>query len=209
MALCSACGGTGKLVRHREIARQFDLKTQVRVIGESAIPLQQLDRANGELVYSAEISETLYPEMPPERVPLDVWRTTVEMVNTGSQAVDRPGVDVQASSRPTLQVVELVRIPYTKLQYRYANQDYVLYVYDGEGQEKFYADRYPARWDRIERLVKAISNDLMTPAQQSAPPDNYNGGAYRVPVEVPPYTITEEDEDNWSYKPEGERNKPE
>jgi hypothetical protein len=130
------------------------------------------------------------------------------MVNAESQVVDRPGVEPQTSSRPTLQVIELVRIPYTKLQYRYSDQDYVLYIYDGEGQEKFHADRYPARWDRIERLVKAISTDLMTPAQRETPPNPpYNGGGYRVPVEVPPYTIIEEDEEEWQPKPDDEQNK--
>ncbi len=190
-SLCSACGGTSKLVRHREIVRQFDLRTQSSFIGEHAIPAQQLARAAGELIYNAEVNEPLLPDVPPDRVPLDVWRTTVELVNAEQQSAEKPGADPQAGSRPTLQVVELVRIPFTKLQYRYADQEYVLYTYDSEGYEKFYAERYPARWDRIERLVKAISNDLMAPTQ--APPTN-NAGGYRVPVEVPPYSITEEEE---------------
>ncbi|HYU75746.1 MAG TPA: hypothetical protein VEL31_23995, partial [Ktedonobacteraceae bacterium] len=99
----------------------------------------------------------------------------------------------------TLQVIELVRITYTGVQYRYNNQDYALYIYDGEGREKFYSDRYPARWDRIERLVKAISNDLLTPAQREAQQnqqDNQSSGPYRVPIEVPPYSITEEDDED-------------
>src|SRR5439155_22403663 len=58
--------------------------------------------------------------------------------------------------------------------------------------EKFYADRYPARWDRIERLVRFISTDLMTPvqggSQSSTNGDHVRG--YRVPIE--PYSITEE-----------------
>ena len=92
------------------------------------------------------------------------------------------------------QVLELTRIPYTKVDYRFESQDYVFYVYDSEGKEKFYADRYPARWDRIERLVRSISNDLMTPAPAPSQPNSPNPG-YRVPIEVPPYTITEEDEE--------------
>jgi hypothetical protein len=194
MSLCTSCSGTGKLVRHREVLRSFDLRTQTRIVGESAIPVQQLLKASGDLVYSAEINETLHPEAPPERVPLDVWRATVELVRAESQSQDKPGVDPQTSSQATLQVVELVRIPYTRVQYRFSDQDYVLYVYDGEGKEKFYADHYPVRWDRIERLVKAISVDLMTPAQKETPPNP--SGSYRVPVEVPPYTITEEDEED-------------
>lgn len=197
MSLCANCGGTGKIVRHREMVRSFDLRTQTRFIGTTPIPQQQLLKANGDLVYSAEVNETLHPEAPPERVPLDIWHTTVEMVQNETDSQEKSGVDTQTRSRPTLQVVELVRISYTSVQYRYGEQDYVLYVYDSEGNEKFYAEHYPARWDRIERLVKAISTDLLTPGTaQDTPPRNTSGGFYRVPVEVPPYNITEEhDED--------------
>jgi hypothetical protein len=206
MSLCPNCGGTGKVVRHREIVRRFDLRSQTRSVGTAAIPIQQLAHANGDLVYSAEINETLYPDAPPDQVPSDVWQSTVELVNSERQAAEKPGLDPQATPRPTLQVVELVRIPYMIINYHYADQDYTLYIYDKEGQEKFYADRFPARWDRIERLVKAISSDLTTPVsndvkstagnrrnpQQNS--NNYSGG-YRVPVEVPPYTIIEEDDE--------------
>ena len=90
--------------------------------------------------------------------------------------------------------MELVRIPYTKVDYRYADQDYTFYTYDVQGEEKFFADRYPARWDRIDRLVRFISADLMTPIQGAAQPST-NGDhirGYRVPIEKPPYSISEE-----------------
>jgi len=116
-------------------------------------------------------------------------------VQAESKVQEKPGTDPQARPRPSLQVVELVRIPYTKVQYRYAEQDYVLYLYDSEGNEKFYTDRYPARWDRVERLFKAISTDLLTPMPSEETP-THPTGSYRVPVEVPPYSINEEDEDH-------------
>ena len=189
MSFCSSCSGTGKLVRHRDIVRQFDLRTQNRLVGDCPIPQQQLLKASGDLAYNAEVNETLHPDAPPEGVPTDIWRETVELVQTENRS------DLQANARATLQVIELVHIPYTKVQYRYANQDYTLYIYDSEGKEKFYAERYPARWDRIERLVKAISTDLMGPTQKSeaTPTSPPTTGGYRVPIEVPPYNITEED----------------
>jgi hypothetical protein len=153
----------------------------------------------------------LYSAAPPERVPIDIWGPTVELVKAESRVPDAPpGVDIQSRPRPTLQVVELVRIPYTTLQYRFADQDYELYIYDSEGREKFYAERFPARWDRVERLFKAISNDLLSgqpqpPASSEAPPTSeapmsYQpqrnpAGGYRIPVEVPPYSIAEEDDE--------------
>lgn len=193
-SLCSGCTGTGKLVRHREIVRRFELRTQTRFLGDSAIPAAYLLKANGDLVHSTEVNESLHSEAPPEQVPIDIWRSTVELAQTESQIQEKPGTDPQTRPRPSLQVIELVRIPYTQVQYRYAEQDYVFYIYDSEGNEKFYADRYPARWDRVERLVKAISTDLLTP-QPSETPNNL-GGSYRVPVEVPPYSISEEDEED-------------
>jgi hypothetical protein len=119
---------------------------------------------------------------------------------------------MQAHPRPTLQVIELARIPYTRVQYRFSNQDHVLYIYDSEGKEKFHADRYPARWDRIERLFKAISTDLMPleaggeqPEQLEGnglsaqkPSGSPRGNVYRVPVEIPPYTIDEENDEDGS-----------
>lgn len=189
MSPCSNCGRTGRVVRHREIVRRFDLRTQTRFIGECPIPQQQLVKSGGDLIYSTEVNETLHPEAPPERVPIDVWRATVELVKDDAQSQTKPGVDQQANARPTLQVIELVRIPYTKVQYRYSDQEYVFYTYDSEGKEKFYADRFPARWDRVERLVKAISTDLLTPARPL--PTTFPPNGYRAPDN---YSITEEDD---------------
>jgi hypothetical protein len=199
---CAICGGTGKVERHREIVRRFDLRVQTKIIGGSPIPERSLTTAGGELVYNAEVDDTLYPEAAPERVPMDVWRATVAMVEAesanlqGAETARAAGArpDAPGSSRPTLQVLELVRIPYTRVDYRYGNADYTFYAYDGAGQEKFHAERYPARWDRIERLVRAISADLVTPVQPEKASTVNPASGYRVPIEVPPYTVTEDDE---------------
>jgi hypothetical protein len=217
MALCSHCNGTGKLVRHREIVRRFDLHTQTRFLGDCSVPAQYLAKSNGDLIFSDEVNETFHSEAPPDQVPIDIWGQTVELVRQESRVPETPGVDMQSRPRSTLQVVELVRIPCTKLQYRFADQDYELYIYDSEGREKFYAEQFPARWDRIERLVKAISNDLLSgqsqpptspeafqapeapmsyrPQQNAKPTTRNPAGGYRIPVEVPPYSGTEDDDE--------------
>ena len=193
--LCDICGGTGKVVRHRDLTRHFDLSFQAQIIGNGEIPEERVQNASGDLVYSAEVAELLYPEAPPESVPIDVWRTAVQIVEQASKPEDtafRPK-SAKSESRPSLQVLELVRVPYTRVDYRYNSQDYTFYVYDVEGKEKFYSDRYPARWDRIERLVKSISADLVAPTQPApaAPPANpasNQSRGYRVPIEQSPYT---------------------
>jgi hypothetical protein len=195
--LCPACNGTGKVVRHREIVRSFELRTQRQFVGGEAIPQSQLLKAEGDLVYSAEVDEHLHPEAPPEGVPLDIWQVAVEQVRSAAAVAGRASAEaVHSSTRPTLQVLELLRIPYIKVNYRYIDRDYTLYIYDGEGREKFYAASFPARWDRIERLVRAITSDLATsalpdgPASSEAVPPR----GYRVPVEKPPSLPAEEDE---------------
>jgi hypothetical protein len=210
---CDSCGGTGKLVRHRDLVRHFEMNTQTQIVGDGAIPESRLKNITGDLVYNAELNEMLYPEAPPEAVPIDVWRTAVQVVEQASQPEEptkRANV-VKSESRPSLQVLEMIRVPITRVDYRYNSQDFAFYIYDVPGKEQFYAERYPARWDRIERLVKSISNDLMTPvpstpsvpsARPAAPanPVSNQARGYRVPIEHTPYTpssynVTEE-EDN-------------
>lgn len=193
--LCPHCGGTGKVVRYREIARRFDLTTQTLIFGPGAIPEQRLANATGDLVYNAEMNETLHPDAAPDGVPMDVWRAAVQLAQTSSQ--NGRANDPREQTRASLQVLELTRIPYTKVDYRYSDRDYVFYIYDVEGKEKFYADRFPARWDRVEKLFRSITADLMAPASDNGQPGPGTSGdqvrGYRVPVEKPPYSITEED----------------
>jgi hypothetical protein len=194
--LCDNCGGTGKVVRHRDLVRHFDLTYQEQFVGNGPIPEPQLQNTTGDLAYSAEINEMLYPEAPPESVPIDVWRAAVQLVEHASLPADesKRARNSKSETHATLQVLELLRVPYTRVDYRYNGQDYTFYIYDVEGKEKFYAERYPARWDRIERLVKSITADLMAPTQQSAqsaPPANPASSqlrGYRIPIEQPPYT---------------------
>jgi hypothetical protein len=181
--------------------RSFDLRTQVQFAGSTAIPEGQLLKANGELIYENEVDETIYADAAPEGVPMDVWQQAVQMVkNAASTGRDKsgPSGSARAGSQPTLQVLELIRIPFTEVGYGYGNSDYTLYIYDGPGSEKFYAERYPARWDRIERLVRSITSDLMASSDESAQSNNASSQArgYRVPVEKPPYTITEVDSED-------------
>ncbi|MDQ2716509.1 MAG: hypothetical protein M3Z08_16515 [Chloroflexota bacterium] len=192
---CTACSGTGKIVRHREMVRSFDLRSQSRIVGTSAIPEQYLFKADGEMIYNAELDEELYAEAIPDRVPADVWLVAVEMTQAARKA-EKSSVDsMQFGSRSTLQVLELVRIPYTKVDYRFVEKDYSLFIYDGEGHEKFYAERFPARWERIESFVRAITADLTTTPQGSNPADaTTQARGYRVPVEKPPYSITEDED---------------
>ncbi|HET8911829.1 MAG TPA: hypothetical protein VFN23_10220 [Ktedonobacteraceae bacterium] len=210
-SLCGHCNGTGRVVRHRELVRSFTLNTQTRMVGESAIPLQRLSKADGDLIYNAEVTDGLHSDVVPEGVPMDVWSTAVQLAKLEATPEVRPGEATQTAqsvnpdnTRATLQVMELVRIPYTQVQYHFANQDYTLYIYDSEGKEKFYADRYPTRWERIERFIRSVSTDLTTPPPsypnqnpQSSQTTGYSANhasGYRVHVEVAPDEQADDDE---------------
>ncbi len=218
MELCQHCNGTGKVVRHRELVRSFDLRSQTQILGESAIPAQKLYDADGDLVYNAEITEPLYADAVPDAVPVDVWKAAVLLAQSEATQQTRPGAPTSASqvaqdsTRATLQVMELVRIPYIKLDYSFSNQDYTVYIYDSEGKEKFYSDRYPTRWDKVEQFIRSVSSELIgspsTSPSSTDPISNsagYRGNTdtrpnhnnpYRVRIEVPPEETSGADEND-------------
>src|SRR5260370_16851771 len=102
---------------------------------------------------------------------MDGGRLAVQTINNADASQNDRGAasggvragNPKIQTRPSLQVLELVRMPYIKVDYRYGDQDYTFYIYDVEGKEKFYAERFPARWDRIERLVRFIAPAFITP----------------------------------------------
>src|SRR5437763_4328044 len=111
---CTICNGTGKVVRHREIARRFDLNTLTKIVGENPIPERSLAAAGGEVVYNTEVNETLHPEAAPEGVPMDAWRASVELAQQESANQEKRAAETPlGGTRASLQVLELVRIPYT------------------------------------------------------------------------------------------------
>src|SRR5258708_1231344 len=116
--LCDNCGGTGKVVRHRELVRHFEMKTQSQIVGNGAIPEARLQNASGDLAYSTEIVDLLYPEAPPEAVPIDVWRTAGQLVEQASKPEESsPRKAAKTESRPNLRVPELALIPQTRAEY--------------------------------------------------------------------------------------------
>ena len=85
--LCVHCGGTGKVVRHYQIVRRFDLREQKQIVGANVIPEQRLAKATGDLVYNAEINEPLYADAPPEGSPLKsgAWLSNYRMMPAKSR----------------------------------------------------------------------------------------------------------------------------
>ncbi len=191
-AACPVCKGSGKVIRHREIVRRFDVRPLVQTFGESQIPMRDLRRAEGEVIAAIETQEALEKPTPPVGVPEQVWSMAQEAARASRQSI-------APDERATLQVVELMRVPVVKVVYGYADEPYVFYAFGPEGKEKFYAESFPPRWKRVERFVRSLAQEIIPPSStggQVSDLESYRqareGGRQRIPVEMPPVVVKEE-----------------
>ena len=192
-APCPVCKGSGKVIRHREIVRRFDVRPLTQTYGDNPIPMRFLRRAEGEVIATIETQEALEQATPLAGVPEPVWAMAQETARTGRQSI-------APDERATLQVVELMRVPVVKVAYGYADEPFVFYAFGAEGKEKFYAETFPPRWKRVERFVRSIAQEIIPPPPtggQVSDLDSYRqaregGGRQRIPVEMPPVVVKEE-----------------
>jgi hypothetical protein len=170
---CATCAGTGQIVRHVVLTRQFEVETLVSPIGgQSSVPEARLARAVGETVYTGELGDELTASAP-EGVARELW---TEALRTAAAARERE----DGRRRISRQMIELRRVPITRIDYRYGGEGYTLFAFGARGQEHFYAERFPPLWKRIERFVRGISREFTAPVR--SPQENVETGSYRVPV---------------------------
>lgn len=192
-APCPVCKGSGKVIRHREIVRRFEVRPLTQTLGESPIPMRVLRRAEGEVFATIETRAELERATPPAGVPEQVWTLAQEAARSGRQSI-------APDERASLQVVELMRVPVVKVVYGYADEPFVFYAFGPEGKERFYAETFPPRWKRVERFVRALAQEVVPPAPtggQVSDLERYRqtregSGRQRIPVEMPPVVIKEE-----------------
>ena len=189
---CPVCKGSGKVIRHREIVRRFDVRPFSRTVGESPIPERILRRAEGEVVATIETGEALERQKPPVGVPEPVWAAAQEVGRVSRK-------NIAPDERASLQVIELQRIAVVKVIYGYGDEPFAFYAFGPEGKEKFYAEIFPPRWKRLERFVRSIAQEIIPPAStggQVSDLDRYRrereGGRQHIPVEMPPVMVKEE-----------------
>jgi len=170
---CAACAGTGQVVKHFVLARQFEVETLVSPVGQSSVPESRLSRANGETFYTGEFGGELQASAP-EGVARELW---IETLRTAETARERES-DERRVSR---QAVELRRVPITRIDYRYGGEGYTLFAYGVRGQEQFYAESFPPLWKRFERFVRGVTREFTAPVNPS-PESKAESGPYRVPL---------------------------
>jgi hypothetical protein len=192
---CPICKGSGQVIRHREIVRRFEAREALRTVGEVAIPEKALRKAEGDVIMTVETIPALEKTTPPAGLAEEVWRAAQEAARTNRQ----PSAPEQHA---TFQSVEFLRVPVVKVGYTYGEAPYSFYAFGAEGKERFFAEGFPPRWKRVERFVRSVAQELITPTA-SPPPESRvsdfsrykearEGGRQSIPVEMPRVVVQEE-----------------
>jgi hypothetical protein len=163
---CPACHGTGRVIRHKEIARRFDTRISSRVVPPSSVTGatqttwvsdDMLKRVSGETAWEGAASEL--SGLAPSAIPPHVWQAArdLEQTSGASGASDAANQDER---RVHWRRVALLRTPVTRLEYAYAGHAYAVVSAGAQGQERFWADTFPPRWHRVTRFFQAVARDL-------------------------------------------------
>lgn len=162
---CPACDGSGQVIRQRQIVRRFDTRIRTRVLAPSDPEAagwaneQMLQRSPGERVW--EGSEAELDGSAPADVPAFVWAAALAVRNEASQPSTDAGDASAAGERRVLsRRLALVRTPITHMEYGFAGRVYEAVAVGVKGQERFWADTFPPRWNRVSRFFQAVARDI-------------------------------------------------
>jgi hypothetical protein len=166
---CPACMGTGKVVGTREVVRRFDTRISWRtlpVAGTAAewVPQDVLARGTGQRHWDGAVEDALALAEAPPDVPEGVWKAAVAYAATvdhGDEAKREDGAPTAAGDRRVIaRRLSLVRLPMSRVRYRFAGHQYEVVAFGAAGKERFWAEAFPPRWSRVGRFLKAVSRDL-------------------------------------------------
>ncbi|WIG61064.1 MAG: hypothetical protein OJF49_003812 [Ktedonobacterales bacterium] len=185
---CAACSGTGKVLRYQTVIRRFDTQMTEQTLpydqSEVAewIAPEMLRRATSEPVWEGAF-DTLTGSVS-ANVPAEVWsqlrafadRTTTDTSARSSQ----PDATSSAGERRVIaRQLTLTRVPVTRVEYEFAGKPFEFIAVGGTDAERFWAQRFPPRWSRVGRFLKALSRDLQNEggslSRADSPTSNPNG----------------------------------
>lgn len=174
-AECTQCKGTGHVVQHREVVRRFDTRIGQRTLpaaddASSWIPDDILARGSVEPVWEGPLDAIVETPRPPQ-IPEDIWKAALAfaMLHRDAASPTEPA-PAEDARRIIGRRLALVRLPLTRVAYTFAEKPYLFVAYGREGAERFWAERFPHRWSRVGRFLRAMSRDLGEPAQSDQPP---------------------------------------
>jgi hypothetical protein len=171
---CHMCGGTGRVVRHRELVRRFDTRISRRAlpVEERVVawaPQDALARGTGERVWEESLEEALARPAAPPAVPPAIWQAALAFAGVALPAEEPPSSVSHGERRPIARQLALVRVPLTRVQYAFAGHQYTVVALGAPDAERFWAETFPPRWSRVGRFLRAVSRDLGELGAGSAP----------------------------------------
>lgn len=161
---CPACHGTGKVIRHQEIARRFDTRIRSKLAlpaSESAsdwLTDDMLKRVNGDSIWVGSDRDLDGPA--PAAAPPQVWQAA-RALKLHADTETPAGSAGDGGERHVLwREASLTRAPITRLEYAYAGRAYTVIAIGRGGDERFWAESFPPRWHRVQRFFQAVVRDI-------------------------------------------------
>jgi hypothetical protein len=157
--VCAVCAGSGKVARYRDVVRRFETRIHSQALPFTGATLlgglseTALRRAPGETIWEGGV-EDLQGGAPAE-VPEEIWRAAHDLIRrppaaSGSQADGR---------RIISRRLRFSKVPVTRVEYAFAGEDYSFVAVGRAGEERFWAERFPPRWSRVQRFFAALTRD--------------------------------------------------
>jgi hypothetical protein len=124
-----------------------------------------LQRSAGEQVWEGSEAELTGPT--PGGVPERVWNEALSLKRAYDQrlpetpdAPDAPNAADAGERRVISRRLRLVRTPISRIEYGFAGRTYEAVAVGQTGQERFWADTFPPRWNRVSRFFQAVARDI-------------------------------------------------
>ncbi|HEX9037094.1 MAG TPA: hypothetical protein VF808_08920 [Ktedonobacterales bacterium] len=211
---CSSCQGTGKVIRHQEIARRFDTRIRTRL----AIPAHEaasewitddmLQRVNGDVVWEGPADDLDGPA--PAGAPLLVWEAALALKRHADAELESEAPTGGLERRVLWRRVRLARAPISRLEYAYAGRMYTVVAVGRAGEERFWADNFPPRWHRVSRFFQAVVRDINGETVQRR--HTHYSERHATPSRIPPHSavhaLDEAKPDATSARADGPQSEP-
>lgn len=178
-APCRSCGGSGKVLRHRQLVRRFDTRLSERMLPLDDESMAQhlneemVRKGTGEQVWDGTFDSL--PSVAPAGIPPAIWASALAFAHdqeraltTATTATSAGDAASDAGERHVIsRRMVLSRIPLTRVEYTFAEHQFSVVAVGRSGSERFWAQSFPPRWSRVGRFLKALTRDLQG---ESMPP---------------------------------------
>ena len=225
---CPACSGSGQVIRQRQIVRRFDTRIRTRVLpptdpeAASWVTDQMLRRSEGEQIWEGSEAELSGPT--PNNVPERVWVEALALKRAYDERAAQASATADGGSPTATAVADaagerhvlsrrlsLVRTPITRIEYAFAGRPYEALAVGRAGDERFWAETFPPRWNRVSRFFQAVARDIAGESgRRASDSPALNGGSMRDRTHI---RIIEEPaeapEQDGAQSPSDQANQPE